>query len=67
MIVEGLRSKITNLELREKFSAEHIAKFFTHLITGNEFFNNLEVKDLTTTNKIEVRLNFYSLKNFILL
>jgi hypothetical protein len=55
MIVDLLKSKISNEEVRNNFSTKSIANFFTHFLSGNEFFNNIEVKDFSSANSLEVK------------
>lgn len=55
MIVDLLKSKISNEEVRNNFSTKSIANFFTHFLSGNEFFNNIEVKDFSSVNSLEVK------------
>jgi hypothetical protein len=55
MIVDLLKSKISNEDARNNFSTKSIANFFTHFLSGNEFFNNIEVKDFSSANSLQVK------------
>jgi hypothetical protein len=50
-----LKEKINNEEIREKFTPDKVANFFTHFLSGNEFYNNLQAADFATSDKVEVR------------
>jgi hypothetical protein len=53
-LVENLKSQVKDPVAKNNFTIENIAKFFESLVTGNEFLDNLEVKDLHITNTLEV-------------
>jgi hypothetical protein len=54
-MLEKIKSKVTNPFLKDNFTLEHIANFFANFVSGNQFINNLEVKDLADLNKLEVK------------
>ena len=56
-MIDKIKSKVTNPYLKNNFTLDSIANFFANLISGNEFVNNLEVKDLAEFNKLEVKEN----------
>jgi hypothetical protein len=61
-MIDKIKSKVTNPYLKNNFTIDSIANFFANLISGNEFVNNLEVKDMAEFNKVEVKENL-SVKN----
>lgn len=54
-MIEKLKSKVTNPYLKDNFTVESIANFFANFISGNNFMNNLEVKEISMMNKAEIR------------
>jgi DNA polymerase III alpha subunit (gram-positive type) len=59
-MIDKIKSKVTNPYLRDNLTLDNISNFFANFIAGNEFLNNLEVKELADFNKVEVRENFKS-------
>jgi len=49
-----MKSKISSQVLKQNFTAEHVAGVFENLLTGNEFINNIEVKDIAIFDKLEI-------------
>ncbi len=49
-----MKSKISSQVLKQNFTAQHVAGVFENLLTGNEFLNNIEVKDLAIFDKLEI-------------
>ncbi len=54
-MLDKIKSKVTNPFLKDNFTLEHIANFFANFVSGNQFVNNLEVKDLADINKLEIK------------
>jgi hypothetical protein len=54
-MLDKIKSKITNPYLKDNFSLENIANFFANYVSGNNFVNNLEVKELAELNKVEIK------------
>jgi hypothetical protein len=59
-MIDKLKSKVTNPYLKDNFTIENISNFFANFIAGNQFINNLEVKELAEFNKLEVKDSFKS-------
>jgi hypothetical protein len=59
-MIDKIKSKVTNPYLKENFTLENLSNFFANFIAGNEFVNNLEVKELADFNKLDVRESFKS-------
>lgn len=57
MMVDKLKSKVTNPYLKDNFNLENIANFFANFVSGNSFMNNLQVKELTELNNVEINEN----------
>ena len=55
VMLDKIKSKVTNPFLKNNFTIDNIANFFANFIAGNEFINNLEVKELADINKLEVK------------
>jgi hypothetical protein len=53
-LIENMKSKISSQVLKQNFTAQHVAGVFENLLTGNEFLNNIEVKDLAIFDKLEI-------------
>jgi hypothetical protein len=79
MMIEKLKSKVTNPYLKNNLSIENIANFFANFISGNSFINNLEVKEITELNKVNIKeslkvketakienLSFHTMENKVL-
>ena len=56
-LIEKLKEEIKTPFLKDNITAENIAKYIATLLSGNQFLNNLEVKDITELSKVEVREN----------
>lgn len=56
-LIEKLKEEIKTPFLKDNITAENIAKYISTLLSGNQFLNNLEVKDIAELNKVEVREN----------
>jgi hypothetical protein len=54
-MLDKIKSKVSNPFLKDNFTLENIANFFANFVAGNEFVNNLEVKDLAEMNKLEIK------------
>lgn len=54
-IIDKIKGKVTNPILKDNFTIENIANFFANFISGNQFMNNLEVKELAEMHKVEVK------------
>lgn len=50
-----MKSKVSNPVLKQNFTIDKIAAFFEHFLSGNEYVNNLQVKEFSTTNNMNVR------------
>jgi hypothetical protein len=59
-MIDKLKSKVSNPVLKDNFTIENISNFLANTLAGNEFVNNLEVKELADFNKLDVRENFKS-------
>lgn len=56
-LIEKLKEEIKTPFLKDNITAENIAKYISTLLSGNQFLNYLEVKDIAELNKVEVREN----------
>jgi hypothetical protein len=54
-IIDKIKGKVTNPILKDNFTIENISNFFANFISGNQFMNNLEVKELAEMHKVEVK------------
>jgi len=54
-IIDKIKNKVSNPTLKDNFTIENIANFFANFISGNQYMNNLEVKELTVMHKAEVK------------
>lgn len=54
-IIDKIKNKVSNPTLKDNFTIENIANFFANFISGNQYMNNLEVKELTVMHKVEVK------------
>ena len=54
-MLDKLKSKVTNPFLKDNFSIDHLANFFANYVLGNQFVNNLEVKELASLNNVDVK------------
>lgn len=55
VMLDKIKSKVSNPFLKDNFTLENIANFFANFVAGNEFVNNLEVKDMAEMNKLEIK------------
>jgi hypothetical protein len=55
LMLDKIKSKVTNPFLKDNFTLDNIANFFANFVAGNEFVNNLEVKETAELNKLEVK------------
>ncbi len=54
-MLDKIKAKVTNPFLKDNFTLDNIANFFANFVAGNNFVNNLEVKDLAELNKVEIK------------
>lgn len=54
-MLDKIKSKVTNPFLKDNLTLENIANFFANFVAGNNFVNNMEVKELAELNKVEVK------------
>jgi hypothetical protein len=54
-IIEKIKNKVSNPILKDNFTIDNIANFFANFISGNQFMNNLEVKEMAQMHKIDVK------------
>jgi len=60
--LEELKSRISNSKLKKKFNLKTLGEFFNNFINGNEFVDNLYVKDKTISNK-DLKASTLTVKN----
>lgn len=54
-IIDKIKNKVTNPILKDNFTIDNIANFFANFISGNQFMNNLEVKEMAQMHKVDVK------------
>jgi hypothetical protein len=54
-IIDKIKGKVTNPILKDNFTIDNIANFFANFISGNQFMNNLEVKEMAEIHKVDVK------------
>jgi hypothetical protein len=53
-MIEKIKDKVSNPYLKSNFTLPNIANFFANFISGNEYLNNLQVKENSQFKKAEV-------------